>query len=74
MNQIPLLRAMVILNTAEWFKIERGKINCLRFADDLVLLVYAEFCLQHALNGVAAACDIAGIIWLHELFINLTSD
>ena len=33
----------------------------LRFADNLVLLTSFEFGLQHALNGSAAACDIAGM-------------
>ena len=31
------------------------------FADDLVLLVSSESGFQNALNGFAAACDIAGI-------------
>ena len=41
--------------------IGRCKINRLLFADDLVLLASSEFGLQHALNGFAAACDIAGM-------------
>ena len=41
--------------------IERCKISRLLFANDLVLLSFLESGLQHALNGFAAACDIAGM-------------
>ena len=41
--------------------IERYKINRLLFADDLVLLASSESGLQHAVNGFASACDIAGM-------------
>ena len=47
--------------TDECVTIGRCKINLLLFADDLVLLASSESDLQHALNGFAAACDIAGI-------------
>ena len=38
-----------------------NKISRLLFADDLVLLASSESGLQRALNGFAAACDIAGM-------------
>ena len=41
--------------------IRRCKISRLLFADDLVLLASLESGLQHALNGFADACDIAGM-------------
>ena len=41
--------------------IGRCKISRLFFADDSVLLTSSESGLQHALNGFAAACDIAGM-------------
>ena len=47
--------------TNECVTIERCKISQLLFADDLVLLAFSESGLQHALNGFAAACDIAGM-------------
>ena len=46
--------------TDECVTIRRCKIGRLLFEDDLVLLASTEFGLQHALNGFAAACDIAG--------------
>ena len=45
--------------TDECVTIGRYKISRLLFADDLVLLAFSESGLQHALNGFAAACDIA---------------
>ena len=39
----------------------RSKISRLLFADDLVLLASSESGLQFALNGFAAACNIAGM-------------
>ena len=45
----------------ECVTIGKCKISRLLFVDDLVLLVSSESGLQHALNGFAAACDIAGI-------------
>ena len=47
--------------TDECVTIGRCKISRLLFADDLVLLALSESGLQHALNGFAAACDIAGM-------------
>ena len=47
--------------TDECVTIGRCKISRLLFADDLVLLAFAESGLQHALNGFADACDIAGM-------------
>ena len=47
--------------TDECVTIVRYKISRLRFADDLVLLASSESGLQHALNGFAAASDIAGM-------------
>ena len=47
--------------TDECVTIGRCKICRLFFADDLVLLASSEFGLHHALNGFAAACDIAGM-------------
>ena len=41
--------------------IGRRKISRLLFADDLVLLASSISGLQHALNGFAAECDIAGM-------------
>ena len=41
--------------------IEGCKISRLLFADDLVLLASSKSGLQHALNGFAAACEIAGM-------------
>ena len=41
--------------------IGNNKISRLLFADDLVLLASSESGLQRALNGFAAACDIAGM-------------
>ena len=41
--------------------IERCNLSRLFFADELVLLASSESGLQHALNGFAAACDIAGM-------------
>ena len=41
--------------------IRRCKITWLLFADDLVLLASSKSGLQHALNGVAAACDVVEI-------------
>ena len=45
----------------ECVTIGRCKISRLLFADDSVLLASSKFGLQHALNGFAAACDIAGM-------------
>ena len=45
--------------TDECVTIGRCKINRLLFADNLVLLASSESGPQHALNGFAAACDIA---------------
>ena len=45
----------------ECVTIGRCRISRLLFADDLVLLASSESGLQHALNGFAAACDIAGM-------------
>ena len=45
----------------ECVTIGRCKINRLLFADDLVLLASTESSLQHASNGFAAVCDIAGM-------------
>ena len=45
--------------TDECVTIGRCKISRLLFADDLVLLASSESGLQHAINGFAAACDIA---------------
>jgi len=36
-------------------------INCLRFVDDLVLLVSTERSLQHAIDRFAVACDQSGM-------------
>ena len=47
--------------TDECVTIGRCKISRLLFADDLVLLASSESGLQHALNGFAVACDIAGM-------------
>ena len=47
--------------TDECVTIGRCKISRLLFADDLVLLASSESGLQHALNGSAATCDIAGV-------------
>ena len=47
--------------TDECVTIGRCKICRLLFADDLVLLVSSESGLQHALNGFAAARNIAGM-------------
>ena len=47
--------------TVESVMIGICKISWLLFTDDSVLLVYFESGLQHALNGFAAACDIAGM-------------
>ena len=41
--------------------IERYKNSRLPFADESVLLASSESGLQRALNGFAAACDIAGM-------------
>ena len=41
--------------------IGKCKFSRLLFPDDLVLLPFSESGLQHALNGFAAECDIAGI-------------
>ena len=45
----------------ECVTIGRCKIGRLLYEDDLVLLASSERGLQHALNGFAAACDIAGM-------------
>ena len=45
----------------ECVTIGRCKISRLLFADNLVLLVSSESGPQHALNGFAAVCDIAGM-------------
>ena len=45
--------------TNECVTIKNYKSNQLLFADNLVLLTSSESGLQHALNGFAAACDIA---------------
>ena len=50
-----------LTRTDECLTIERCKISRLFFADDLVLLASLESGLQKALNGFAAACDIAGM-------------
>ena len=62
------LRFMIYMNwttklnqTDEYVTIIRCKINQLLFADDLVLLASSKSGLQHALNGFAATCDIAGM-------------
>jgi len=47
--------------TSECATIGNCKINCLLFADDLVLFSSAESGLQHALNNFAATCDKAGM-------------
>ena len=47
--------------TDERVTIGRCKISRLLFADNLVLLASSESGLQLALNGFAAACDIAGM-------------
>ena len=47
--------------TDEWAAIGRSKISRLLFADNLVLLASFESGLQHASNGFATACGIAGI-------------
>ena len=47
--------------TNECMTIGSRKIIRLLFADDIVLLASSESDLQHALNGFAASCDIAGI-------------
>ena len=47
--------------TNECVMIGRCKISHLLFADNLVLLDSSESGFQHALNGYAAACDIAGM-------------
>ena len=41
--------------------IRRCKISRLSFVDDLFLLAFSKSGLQQALNGFAAACDIAGM-------------
>ena len=41
--------------------IEKCKISQLLFLDDLIWMASLKFGLQHALNGFAAACDIAGM-------------
>ena len=56
MNRMDKLR-----ETDECVTIGRCKISRLLFADDLVLLAFSESGLQHALDGFAAACDIAGM-------------
>ena len=43
----------------EFVAIGKCKISRLLFADDFVLLAFYESGLKHALNGFAAACDIA---------------
>ena len=48
-----------VSRTDESVMIGRCKISRLLFADDLVLLAFSESGLKHALNGLAAACDIA---------------
>ena len=45
--------------TNECVTIGRCKIGRLLFGDNFVLLAFSEKGLQHALNGFAAACDIA---------------
>ena len=45
--------------TDECVTIEKCKFNWLLFADDLGLLASSESGLQHAVNGLAAACSIA---------------
>ena len=45
--------------TDECVTVGRCKICRLLFADNLVLLAFSESGLQHALNGLAAACEIA---------------
>ena len=45
----------------ECVTIGRHKISQLLFRNNLVLLVFSESGLQHALNCFAAACDIAGM-------------
>ena len=45
----------------ECVTIGRCNISRLLFADDLVFLASLEIDLQYALNGFAAACDIAGM-------------
>ena len=47
--------------TDECVTIGRYKISRLLFADDLILLASSESGPQHAFNGFAAACDIAGM-------------
>ena len=47
--------------TIESVTIERYKISQLLFADDLSLLAFSGFGLQHPLNGAAAACEISGM-------------
>ena len=47
--------------TDECVTIGKCKISRLLFVDDLVLLASSESNLQHALNGCAAARDIAGV-------------
>ena len=47
--------------TNECVTIRRCKISRLLFADDLVLLDSFESGFLDALNGFAAACDIAGM-------------
>ena len=45
----------------QFVTIGRRKISRLLFADDLVLLAFSESGIQHALNGFANACEIAGM-------------
>ena len=47
--------------TEECVTIGKCKINRLLFADDLVLLASSKSGIQYALNGFAAACNIAGV-------------
>ena len=47
--------------TDECVAIGRCNISRLVFEDDLVLLASAKSGLQHAFDGFAAACDIAGM-------------
>ena len=63
--------------TDEGVTIGRCKFSRLLFANDLVLLASSESGLQHALNGFAATCDIAGhrlrnIVTLR--FVNLSTE